>query len=297
MAGRRVDRRSPGAPLRTAPLFFLLALMLSLPAFLGGCGVDIGPTQEVTVNEPLGAAAVTEVKISMGAGTLSLSPGASGLAAGVIRFNVEAWRPVVERTDSRLTIEQGSQKGLAGLGADIVNKWTLQLGAAPMRLQVSAGAYEGTYDLSGLTLQGLSIKDGAAKSKVMFNSANPGQMDRLKYETGASTVSLIGLANANFKDLEFKGGAGTFTLDFSGQLRTDGGARVEAGVGTVRIVVPAQTAARVTVNGALNHVSLEGQWTADGKTYSNPAAMSAAQGRSLTIDVEMSVGSLSLVTE
>ncbi len=77
-------------------------------------------------------------------------------------------------------------------------------------------------------------------------------MDRLQYETGASTVTMTGLANANFKTMEFKGGAGSYTLDFSGQLRTDATVRVKAGVGTMRIVVPAQTAARVTVSGSFD---------------------------------------------
>ena len=47
-------------------------------------------------------------------------------------------------------------------------------------------------------------------------------MESLTYDTGASSVTITGLADANFKKMEFKGGAGSFTLDFSGQLRTDG---------------------------------------------------------------------------
>lgn len=276
----------------------LVALVVvGVAVFGAGCGISTGPTQELAVDEPLGGAAVTDVEVTMGAGKLTLSPGATGLASGLIRYNVESWKPTVERSDSSLTIKQGAQKGLSGLGSDIVNEWQLQLGSAPMRLKVSAGAYEGFYDLSGLVLQGLTVKDGAAKTQVMFNSPNPGQMDRLQYETGASNVTLTGLANANFKTMEFKGGAGSYTLDFSGQLRTEATVRAKAGVGTMRIVVPAQTAARVTVEAALTDVSVEGPWTANGKTYSTPAAGGDKQVKSLTIVVEMSVGSLKLVTQ
>lgn len=282
--------------LRSAVGAFLVALLVVGAAmFVAGCGISTGPTQELVVNEPLGGASVTDVEVTMGAGKLTVSPGSTGLVSGLIRYNVAAWEPVVDRSDSSVSIKQGSQKGLSVVGNDILNEWQLQLGRAPMRLKVSAGAYEGAYDLSGLTLQGLTVKDGAAKTQVMFNSPNPGQMDRLQYETGASEVTLTGLANANFKSMEFKGGAGSFTLDFSGELRTDATVRAKAGVGSMRVVVPAQTAARVTVNGTLTDVSVEGSWTTSGKTYSTSAVGGEQQAKTLTIVVDMSVGSLKLV--
>jgi hypothetical protein len=299
MNGPRQQGPKQGALVRAASACFLGIVMLVSMTFAVSCsvGVDIGPTQELAIDEPLGSAAVTDVEIAMGAGNLLVGPGATGLASGVIRYNVDAWKPTVVRTDNKLTIEQGKKGGLEALGGDVVNDWQLQLGGAPMRLQVSAGAYEGTYDLGGLTLQDLTIKDGASKTEVSFDSANPGQMQRLLYETGASDVNLTGLANANFRTLEFKGGAGSYTLDFSGQLRTDGTVRIEAGVGTVTVVVPAGTAARVTVDGSLTDVSLQGEWTTTGKTSSTPAAQAVGQGKTLTITVDMSVGTLKLVTE
>jgi hypothetical protein len=276
----------------------LIALLVVGMALLGaGCGVTIGPTQVLVIEEPLGGAAVTNIELDMGAGKLNLAPGSTGLVTGQIRYNVESWKPTVERSDSGVKIKQGSRKSLSGLGADIVNEWQLQLGSAPMRLDLSAGAYEGSYDLSGLVLQGLTIKDGASKVQVMFNSPNPGQMDRLQYETGASDVTFTSLANANFKTMEFKGGAGSYTLDFAGQLRTDGTVHAAAGVGSMRIVVPAQTAARVEVDTALIDVSTEGNWAVSGKTYSTPAAGGDRQAKTLTIRVDMGVGSLELVTK
>ncbi len=296
--GSNRRRPNPEVPVRVMLVVMLMVSMLGLITFASACsvGVDIGPTQELAVDEPLGSAAVTDVEIDMGAGTLSLSPGATGLASGLIRYNVDAWKPTIERTDKKLTIEQGKKGGLEAIGGDIVNEWRLQLGNAPMRLLVSAGAYEGTYDLGGLTLQGLTIKDGAARSEVRFGSPNPGQMQRLLYETGASTVNLTGLANANFRTFEFNGGAGSYKMDFSGQLRTDSSARIKAGVGSVRIEVPAETAAQVTVKGSLTDVSLEGAWTTTGKTSSTPAVKAGGQNKTLLIEVDMSVGTLELIT-
>ncbi len=265
--------------------------------FAAGCGISAGPTQELTIDEPLGSSAVTDVNLNMGAGKLILAPGAEGLASGVITYNVEQWKPTVTRTASALTIKQGSTKGLSGLGGDVVNDWDLKLGGPPLRLNVSAGAYDGTYELGGLSLQKLSIKDGASKSHVTFSSGNLSQMESLSYETGASSVTLAGLANANFKKMDFKGGAGSFTLDFSGTLRSDGSVNVEAGVGSLRIVVPGNIAAKVTIKGNLANTTYEGGWQTDGKTYYTPAASPEQQGQLLTITVRMDLGSLSLTTQ
>lgn len=272
----------------------LMALFVCAAVLVTGCNASVGPTQEFVVDEPLGGASVTDVKLRMGAGTLSVRPGAAGLVSGVIRYNVKGWEPTLKRTDSSLTVEQGSPRGPAGLGGDVVNDWQLQFGKAPMRLEVNAGAYEGSYELGGLTLAALTIKDGASKSEVSFSAPNPGQMTKLEYDTGASTVSFTGLANANFKTMEFTGGAGTYTLDFTGALRTDGTVRIKAGVGTVRLVVPAGTAARVTVDGTLTDVSLEGTWVTDEKVYQTEAAADRRAKR-LDIKVQMSVGRLELV--
>jgi hypothetical protein len=233
--------------------------------------------------------------VSMGAGKLGIQPGGAGLVSGIIRYNVEAWKPQVERTDSSVTIKQGTTKGLSGAASNLVNDWQLKLGNAPIKLAVTAGAYEGTYELGGLSLQALSIKDGASKTNVTFSSPNPSQMETLVYETGASTVTLTGLADANFKKMDFKGGAGSFTLDFSGKLRTSGSVNVQAGVGSLHIVVPAGTAAKVVVQGKLNNITQEGTWTAAGKTYSSPAAEGKQQGAVLTINVNMDLGSLVLI--
>jgi len=284
---------------RRAGLLLLAAgVLAAVVGLAAACGIEIGVTQELAIDEPLGSAAVTEVEIRMGAGELRLAPGAPGLVSGTIRYNVLAWEPKVTRTDTRISIKQGTIKGVSGLEVGIVNSWDLRLGRAPLRLRVSAGAYEGNYDLSGLTLLGLSIKDGAARSKVMFNSLNPAQMDALTYETGASSVTLIGLANANFRSMKFKGGAGSYLLDFSGQLRSDAKVEVEAGAGSLRLVVPASTAARISLSGSLNDVDTEGEWTVAGNNYATPAAAAPVSGgRLLSVSVKMSVGSVTLVAE
>jgi len=286
---RRLGRRVVGAA--------IAVVLLGAASLLGGCTEIPTVTQEVVVDEALGSAAVTDIDIEMGAGKLLVEPGATGLASGTIRYNMQSWEPQITRTDRSLTIKQGARKDVSGLQSKLVNEWHLQLGRAPMRLKVSAGAYEGEYDLGGLTLQKLTLKDGAAQTRLLFDTPNPGQMESLEYETGASSVTLIGLANANFKTMTLKGKAGDYSLDFSGDLRTDATVKVEAAAGKVRLVVPAATAARVTVKGSLNKVSTEGVWTMQGDAYTTTAVGTTGQGKTLRIAVEMDVGSVTLVAK
>lgn len=275
-----------------------LALMLLSAAWLcGGCTEVPIVTQQLVIDEPLGSAAVTDIEIEMGAGKLTIGPGSSGLASGTISYNMQSWEPKVTRTERSLTVKQSARKDIAGLETRLVNEWRLQLGKAPMRLKVSAGAYEGEYDLGGLTLQKLTLRDGAAETRVSFNTPNPGQMESFEYTTGASSVTLTGLANANFRSMTLDGKAGDYSLDFSGDLRTDATVRVQAAAGRVRVLVPVATAARVTVKGSLNRVSTEGEWTVQGNAYSTAAAVTAVQAKMLRISVEMDVGSVTLVAK
>lgn len=266
-----------------------LGLLVGLTFGLPACSATTGPVQQVKINEPLGAAAVTDITIKMGAGRLTVRPGAPGLASGAIDYNVPSAKPTVTRTDSSLSIEQ-SGPNVPVLGK-IVNNWNLQLGKSPMTLSIEAGAYSGSLDLTGLTIQNLTITDGASKNDVTFNAPNPGQMDAFSYKTGASTITLRNLANANFRKLTFEGGAGSYLLDFGGVLRADTTAQIKAGVGAVEVRVPVGTAAKLEVHGSLNKVSAQGEWRETGGNYAT-----AGTGKVLTITVNMSVGTLKLTT-
>jgi hypothetical protein len=161
-----------------------------------------------------------------------------------------------------------------------------------MALTIQAGAYSGSMDLSGIPLRRLEVSDGASDVRLSFASPNPEEMQLLSYQTGASTVSLTGLGYANFSDMTFSGGAGTYTLDFSGGLRRDANVTLESGVSSVRLEIPAGTTAEVVVGGALNNVDTIGGWAQSGETYRLDGT-----GPTLRIFVDMGVGSLALVAE
>jgi hypothetical protein len=112
-------------------------------------------------------------------------------------------------------------------------------------------------------------------------------MSMLRYETGASSVKLSGLANANFSTLTFSGGAGNYTLDFSGELQRAGIVTIEAGLGDMSLVIPEGVDAVVTVEGTALNINHSSNWSQNGQKYSQEGS-----GPTLTILVKMSAGNL-----
>lgn len=258
--------------------------------------LQTGPTETFEVAEDLPAdkETVMDVELRLAAGELTLEGGADGLASGVIRYNVAEWAPTLTRDEDRLVIEQGrmDSNNIGITEGSVVHEWDLRLGNTPMNLTLQAGAYSGNLDLSGVPLRNLTINDGAATNTVVFESVNPEAMDTFRYATGASTVKLTGLANANFERLEFDGGAGTYTLDFSGELQRDATVNIDAGVSTLKIIIPAGTRAVVNREGALTTVDTEGKWSVEGDTYEK-----SGEGPLLTININLGAGTLTLVNE
>jgi len=275
---------------------YLLAFLTILALATMACGFTInipqvptpGPdiTDEITVAVPDTDEA--RLKISFGAGELTLSPGAEDyLVDGTATYNVPNFKPEIEEGNSYVEIKQGQVKTLNV--TDFRNEWDLKLGETPMDLEINAGAYKGRYEFGGLALTGLTIKDGASDVEVSFSEPNLTEMSVFRYETGASSVNLTGLANANFSTLIFNGGAGDYTLDFSGELQQDITARVEGGFGDLKLVIPEDVDARVTVEGGPININHSSGWGQSNHTYTQEGS-----GPTLTVIVKMGAGNVTI---
>ncbi|HZW04345.1 MAG TPA: toast rack family protein [Anaerolineaceae bacterium] len=280
------------------------AILLILPVLLIpalGCSISLdlprvdldnietGSTNTLAIEEPLpDGEERAVVRLRMSAGTLNIEGGANGLVEGEIEYNVARWEPEIERSGDRLTIMQDRIRG--GLPGDrVINHWDLRLGDIPLDLAIEAGAYQGTLDLSGLSIVDLSISDGASDAQVTFDEPNPERMRTFRYETGASQVRLNGLANANFEELVFEGGTGNYRLDFSGELQQDARAQVTSGLSNLDLIFPEDMAVEVRVTGGLNNVSTSGRWTINDDVYTREGA-----GPQLLVEVEMGLGNLNI---
>lgn len=267
-------------------------LVLSIASLACGFSVDLpnlpkaGPEveEQITVADP--KSDETRLSISFGAGELKLSPGARNLVDGTALYNVDDFKPEIVENGNRIEIKQGDLDSIPPL-EDLRNEWALKLGSAPMDLVISAGAYEGTLELGGLSLKSLEINDGASNVDLAFSEPNPIEMSIMRYATGASDVSLTGLANANFSTLTFSGGAGNYTLDFSGELQQDAVVTIDSGFGNVTLIVPEDVDAKVRVEGAAVNINHGSGWTQNGNDYTQKG-----EGHSLTFVVKMAAGNL-----
>jgi hypothetical protein len=270
-------------------------LVLALASMACGFSVDLpkqsqpGPEVKESITVAGNGSDETRLTLSFGAGTLKLSPGASDkLVDGTAVYNFKELKPEIVKDGNSVEIKHGDFKSLVN-PKDIVNEWDLKLGKSPIDLTINAGAYNGTYELGGLSLANLTVRDGASNVDLTFSEPNPIEMSVLRYETGASDVKLTGLANANFSTLIFNGGAGNYTLDFSGKLTREGIVQIEAGAGDVQLVIPKDVNAKVTMEGALASVNHSSGWEQNGKEYTQ-----SGEGPELTIIVKMAAGNLTI---
>ena len=277
----------------------IVSAVLALALAMMACGFNIdlpevptpGPevTDEITIAAPTSGEAW--LRLDFGAGKLKLSPGApTGLVEGTAIYNIPDLKPEVTIEDGNVRIRQGSYSfnSVPDL-TDIKNTWELKLGASPMDLTIAAGAYEADYEFGGLALTGLTIKDGAADVHLSFSEPNKTEMSVMRYETGASSVELEGLANANFNTLVFQSGAGDYTLDFSGSLQRDATITIGSGLSNVILRIPKNVSAIMTVESGLTNASTGSGWEKNGNLYTQRSS-----GPTLTFLIKIGAGNLTI---
>lgn len=266
------------------------------------CGINInlpmerintGAVQTEEISIPaVGTSDPVNLTIGFGAGELDIHPGAQdALVEGTAEYNVPELKPEITVDGSTVLLKTGEMKikGLPIFGDKYKNIWDLKLGESLLDLTINAGAYQGKIELGGLSIGSLTVADGASQAEWSFSQPNLVEMDTLRYETGASSVSLEGLANSRASKIIFKGGAGDYTLDFSGQLQKDMDVSVDAGISNVKIVVPKGVPARLNFNGGLSNVDVNGNWEKSGNVYKM-----VGDGPEITFDVTMGAGNLEL---
>jgi len=284
----------------------ILAAALVLALVTIACGINIkspvtqiktGPTQTVDLQVPMpeGSSTAVELTLEFVAGKLKLAPGASGfLASGTATFNAPDFEPKVEGTGSSYTLRSGDMKieGIPNVEGDFKNEWDLQLANTPMSLNINAGAYEGNFELGGLSLEKLTISEGGSDLTGAFSEPNQVEMSSFTFNTGGSKVELKGLANANFEQMTFISGAGDYTLSFDGALQRDASVKIDSGVGSVTVIVPEGVNVQLTYEGGLSSVNAEGGWVQNDKVYTL-----SGSGPTINFLVKMGMGTLNLKTE
>jgi hypothetical protein len=282
---------------RKLVLFVACAAMVATMACMGirlpqVKKLKTGPTltEEILVPLPDDGQA-RNVEVAMGLGTLNLQPGAeSALVEGEVTYNVKEFKPEVTVDDDDVRVVQGKLEGIIPeLDQGIKNEWALKLGSTPIALTLSVGAAAADVELGGLNVTRLIVSQGASDFGLSFSELNQAEMSRLQVTAGASNMTLSGLANANAEHISFKGGAGAYTLRFDGELQRDVEVSIDAGLGSVVIVVPEGIAAEATFGGAVTDVDAVHEWARTDNGYALEG-----EGSKITFKITMGVGSLEL---
>jgi hypothetical protein len=128
--------------IRTRSISFLLLAILAL--IISACKprIVIGPEQIFSVDVPRpenNSAMDVMLDIAVPQGTLTLGGGTESLIQGGITYNAAEYEPQMTNGNGALLIHQsapGPKSVVVTTQNNLVNKWDLQLGDAPMNLQI-----------------------------------------------------------------------------------------------------------------------------------------------------------------
>ena len=239
------------------------ALAVASIAMLAGCGHDAEANQRahrmrsITSARQVSGERELSVQVRYGAGRLQVQPATGDLLYRMdLRYDEEGFRPVAEydRAAGRLKLGvEGREHGGSGRhnGRD-EHAGIALTPAVPMDLALQFGAGEAEVDLGGMSLRSLSLETGASSTSLSFAQPNRVAARLVKLQAGAAELRVTGLGNARAERIEFQGGVGQTTLDFGGAWDHNATARVQMGVGAVRLRLPRTLGVKVTKSSFLS---------------------------------------------
>lgn len=140
----------------------------------------------------------------------------------------------------------------------------------PLDLQMDLGFIKGELDFGGLRLENCEIKTAVSEAQIQFSKPNLIPLRNLEIENGVGDLSVEGICNANFDELEFDAGAGSYELSFDGKLQRDAEVDIEIGVGKLEIYLPRNVGVRVRVEKSfLSSFDIDEIYKSDDDEYYN----------------------------
>jgi hypothetical protein len=160
-------------------------------------------------------------------------------------------------------------------------------------LSIETGASELTGDFGSLPLTRLVIRQGAGKATLDFSAPCPQPLSLLEISAGAVEMRVQHLANANAAEILVNGGAAAYTFAFDGTLQRDTHARINTGMSSVEIAVPATTAATITSDSFLGSLQVGDGFSKREGAFWTPAAVEGKRPV-LSVQTNVALGSLRL---
>jgi hypothetical protein len=201
---------------------------------------------------------------------------------------------VVEQDGGSLRIKQDYKSFFPFGWFSTPPRFDLTLGKAqPYALTIEMGASDNSFELGGLPITRLAVKQGAGKSEINFAAPNPQPLSSINVESGAMALEMTNLANANFAEMKVDGGAAGYKFDFGGTLQRDAHVKITTGMSGVELIIPATTAAKVGAEAVMGGLNLGDGFTWKDGAYWTEAAIKG-QTPLLTIETNVSLGELTL---
>jgi hypothetical protein len=248
-----------------------VALLVALAA----PGVAQAQWQVLSVSRAARDTLPVDVRVRYGAGRIAITPAARGTLYAVrLRYDVDRVA-AVHRFDAAarsLVVGTATRAGRSAFsGRDEGGQLDLAVGpTTPLRLEVEAGAVEGTVELGGLTLDHATVATGAADLRVRVSAPLTRPARELRFEVGAAALTAEALGNAGAADVHVTLGAGNASLDFGGTWPTPQTVlHVRAALGELTLTVPREVGVHVEMSrfgadlSGSGLIKRDGAWVSD----------------------------------
>ena len=237
---------------------------------------------------PLGEVDSLKVSIKFGAGKLDLISGQEDVFEGSFQYGKSILKPYIRYETlgetGILTLSQSIKKDL-DLPFPYKNIWNLKLpSGVPLQLYINTATYSGDIDLTNLQIENFHLNSGASQTNIIFNQPNLIDLKNINIKTGASTIKMLGLANANFNEMNFTGGAGSYIFDFSGNLTKKSKVSINAGAAKIILKIPSNMGTKIIFrNFPASKLDVRGFIKINEQTYISPEYGKSAEELDLEI--------------
>jgi len=222
----------------------------------------------------LGEVDSLKVTIKFGAGKLVLISGEEDVFKGEFQYDKSILKPNVQYEIlgkiGILKLSQSIKKDLY-LPFPYKNRWNLELPSnVPLQLYINTATYSGDIDLTNLQIENFYLNSGASQTNIVFNQLNLIDLKNINIKTGASTINILGLANANFDKMDFTAGAGSYIFDFSGNLTKKSKVNINAGAAKIILKIPSNMGTKIIFrNFPISKLDVRGFIRINDQTYVN----------------------------
>jgi hypothetical protein len=232
-------------------------------------------------------------------GELRMMPAPSGILYALrLTYDADRFSPVVEFDAAAPRLILGTEAVSGGIArashTSTPPAATIALGTqADLDLDIQLGAAKATIELGGNRVSRLRLETGASQTTLSFSESNPIRCSSAVFTAGAAELLVKGLGHARCSTIDFKGGVGKTTLDFSGTWSGQLHLTAQVAMGEVVLRLPRKAGIRLELDRFLSSFAPAGLTkSADGKTWSS-AGFDAAPEQ-LVVDLEAAIGGVSV---